>query len=54
MKILDFPRFYIEDAIDSAHHYKSLAFLKRLIFAMGMMKLNTLHWHMTDRKYIYI
>ena len=55
MKILDFPRFlYRGFLIDSAHHYKSLAFLKRLIFAMGMMKLNTLHWHMTDRKYIYI
>jgi hypothetical protein len=51
LKILDYPRFlYRGFLIDSAHHYKDIPFLKRLIFNMGMMKLNTLHWHMTDHQ----
>ncbi len=51
IKILDYPRFLHRGfLIDSAHHYKSVEFLKRLIFSMGLMKMNTLHWHLTDHQ----
>jgi hexosaminidase len=34
--------------IDSARHHLSLPFLRRLILWMSSMKLNVLHWHLTD------
>jgi hexosaminidase len=34
--------------LDSARHYQSPAFIHRLIDAMAVSKLNTLHWHLVD------
>ena len=34
--------------LDSARHYQSPDFIKRLIDAMALHKLNVLHWHLTD------
>ena len=51
IKVLDYPRFLHRGfLIDSAHHYKSVEFLEGLIFSMGLMKMNTLHWHLTDHQ----
>ncbi|UXI68979.1 beta-N-acetylhexosaminidase [Tahibacter amnicola] len=54
---LDFPAVSIDDQpryvwrglmLDSARHYQSPEFIKRLIDAMALHKLNTLHWHLSD------
>ena len=51
LEIFDFPRFAHRGfVIDTAHHFKPVEFLKRLIFGMGTMKLNVLHWHVTDHQ----
>jgi hexosaminidase len=34
--------------LDSARHFQEPDSVKRLIDAMGMLKLNVLHWHLTD------
>ena len=34
--------------LDSARHYQPPDFIKRLIDAMALHKLNVLHWHLTD------
>ncbi len=34
--------------LDSARHYQSPAFIMQLLDAMALMKLNVLHWHLTD------
>jgi len=34
--------------LDSARHYQSPAFIRALIDAMALHKLNVLHWHLTD------
>ncbi len=34
--------------LDSARHYQSPEFIKRLLDAMALHKLNVLHWHLTD------
>ena len=53
----DLPSLHIEDAprfrwrglmLDSARHYQPPEFIKRLIDAMALHKLNVLHWHLTD------
>ena len=50
-EIFDFPRFAHRGfLIDTAHHYKTVDFLKRLLFGMGLMKMNVLHWHLTDHQ----
>ena len=51
------PAVRIEDApvyrwrglmLDSARHYQAPEFIKRLLDAMALHKLNVLHWHLTD------
>ena len=34
--------------LDSARHYQTPKFIKRLLDAMALHKLNVLHWHLTD------
>jgi hexosaminidase len=34
--------------LDSARHFQQPEFVKRLIDAMALLKLNVLHWHLTD------
>ncbi|HEY1604855.1 MAG TPA: family 20 glycosylhydrolase [Allosphingosinicella sp.] len=51
------PRLHVEDQprfawrglmLDSARHYQSPAFIRRLLDAMAASKLNILHWHLVD------
>jgi hexosaminidase len=45
----DAPRFAWRGLmLDSARHYQTPAFIRRLIDAMAASKLNTLHWHLVD------
>jgi hexosaminidase len=47
--IHDAPRFAWRGLmLDSARHYQSPAFIKKLIDVMALHKLNVLHWHLTD------
>lgn len=47
--IEDQPRFPWRGLlIDSARHFQSVAFIKRLIDTMALHKLNVLQWHLTD------
>ena len=49
MRISDAPRFAWRGLmLDSARHYQSPTFIKRLIDVMALHKLNVLHWHLTD------
>jgi hexosaminidase len=49
LRIEDEPRFGWRGLmLDSARHYQSPAFIRRLIDAMAAHKLNVLHWHLTD------
>jgi hexosaminidase len=49
MTIRDTPRFPWRGLmLDSARHYQSPEFVKRLIDQMALHKLNVLHWHLTD------
>jgi hexosaminidase len=49
VRIADAPRFAWRGLmLDSARHYESPRFIRRLIDAMAAMKLNVLHWHLTD------
>ena len=45
----DAPRFTWRGMmLDSARHFQSPAFIKRFIDQLALLKLNTLHWHLTD------
>jgi hexosaminidase len=47
--IADHPRFAWRGAmLDSARHFQSPEFVKRFIDQLALLKLNTLHWHLTD------
>ena len=47
--IVDAPRFAWRGLmVDSARHYQSPQFIKQLVDAMALHKLNVLHWHLTD------
>jgi hexosaminidase len=49
MTVVDAPRFRWRGLlVDSARHYQSPQFIKRLIDVMALHKLNVLHWHLTD------
>jgi hypothetical protein len=34
--------------LDVGRHFYPMAFIKRAVDAMAMLKLNTLHWHLTE------
>ncbi|HEX5122058.1 MAG TPA: family 20 glycosylhydrolase [Rhodanobacteraceae bacterium] len=47
--IADHPRFAWRGAmLDSARHFQSPEFVKRFIDELALLKLDTLHWHLTD------
>jgi hexosaminidase len=49
LTIVDAPRFAWRGLLlDSARHYQSPAFIRRMIDWMALHKLNTLQWHLTD------
>jgi hexosaminidase len=49
VRIEDGPRFAWRGLmLDSARHFQSPAFIRRLIDWMAVNKLNRLHWHLTD------
>jgi hexosaminidase len=49
LRIEDSPRFGWRGLmLDSARHFQSPAFVRRLIDWMAVNKLNRLHWHLTD------
>lgn len=49
LDISDAPRFAWRGfMLDSARHFQSPEFVKKLIDAMAAHKLNTLHWHLVD------
>jgi hexosaminidase len=49
MTIADAPRFSWRGfMLDSARHYQSPDYIRRLIDVMALHKLNVLHWHLTD------
>lgn len=47
--LTDWPRYRWRGLmLDSARHYQPPEFIKKLIDAMALHKLNTFHWHLTD------
>jgi hexosaminidase len=49
LKISDAPRFSWRGfMLDSARHYQPPAFIKQMLDAMALHKLNTFQWHLTD------
>jgi len=49
LHVADQPRFAWRGAmLDSARHLQSPEFIKRFIDQLALLKLNTLHWHLTD------
>jgi hexosaminidase len=49
VRIDDAPRFAWRGLmLDTARHYRSPEVIKRIIDGMASLKLNTLHWHLTD------
>jgi hexosaminidase len=49
LTIVDEPRFRWRGLmLDSARHYQSPEFIRKLIDVMALHKLNTLHWHLVD------
>lgn len=48
-KVIDAPRFGWRGLmLDSARHFQSPAYVRKLIDWMAVNKLNTLHWHLVD------
>jgi len=49
MTIADAPAFAWRGVmLDSARHFEPVSYVEQLIDRMAMLKLNTLHWHLTD------
>jgi hexosaminidase len=49
LEIKDAPRFsYRGMHLDVARHFFSVAFIKKYINLMAMLKMNTFHWHLTE------
>ncbi len=49
IKVRDQPAYQWRGLmLDSARHFQQPEFVKRLIDAMALLKLNVLHWHLTD------
>jgi hexosaminidase len=49
ISIMDEPRFKWRGILlDSARHYQSPAYIRRMIDWLAVNKLNTLHWHLVD------
>ena len=51
LEIEDKPRFEWRGfMLDSSRHYQSVDFIKRLIDALALSKINRLHWHFIDNQ----
>jgi hexosaminidase len=49
MEVQDYPQFSWRGMhFDVCRHFFSVTFIKKMIDAMAMHKLNTFHWHLTD------
>ncbi|MGH8041450.1 MAG: family 20 glycosylhydrolase [Rudaea sp.] len=49
VSVRDYPRFAWRGLmLDSARHFQSPEFIKQLLDAMSRLKLDVLHWHLTD------
>jgi len=49
MTMVDSPAFGWRGVmLDSARHFQPVSYVEQLIDRMAMLKLNTLHWHLTD------
>ena len=49
VRIADAPAFAWRGVmLDSARHFDPVSYVEQLIDRMAMLKLNTLHWHLTD------
>lgn len=49
LRVRDAPRFAWRGLlVDSARHFLSLDTLKAIVDGMAMLKMNVLHWHLTD------
>ncbi|TAN08002.1 MAG: beta-hexosaminidase [Rhodanobacteraceae bacterium] len=49
LQIQDWPRFQWRGLmLDSARHFQSIADIEKLLDWMSLLKLNVLHWHLTD------
>jgi len=49
MTIIDYPRFSWRGLlIDSGRHFVPVKELKKMLDAMALLKMNTLHWHLTE------
>jgi hexosaminidase len=49
LRIEDAPRYHWRGLmLDSARHYQTPDFIRRLLDGMALHKLNVLHWHLTD------
>jgi hypothetical protein len=49
LALTDRPRFAWRGVlVDVARHFRSAAWMKKLLDAMALHKLNVLHWHLTD------
>lgn len=47
--VTDFPRFPWRGVmLDSARHFQSPEWIKKLLVALAELKINVLHWHLTD------
>ena len=49
LKIVDYPRFKWRSLmIDSCRHFFPVTEIKKMIDTMALMKMNTMHWHLTE------
>ena len=49
LRIADAPRFVWRGLmLDSARHFQTVAFIKKRIDILASLKINVLHWHVTD------
>lgn len=48
-KITDYPRYNHRGfSLDCSRHFQSIAFVKKVLDVMAMLKLNVFHWHLSD------
>ena len=49
LRIADAPRFVWRGLmLDSARHFQTVAFIKKRLDILASLKINVLHWHVTD------
>jgi len=49
LKVVDYPKYQWRSfMLDSGRQYQSVAFIKRYLDYMAMLKMNVFHWHLTE------